>query len=416
MGDPNRRAPASVPEPKKKLIKPKPLPKAPKHEPTLLGLPAGLRHRILRQLLPDQPVIRPRTKDLKVSMDLPHTGSNHMVDPMWGPSGFRRSDGQPCHLAFLRANKKLHAEGHHLLYNRTFEVVISPRGTNFLEWHFVWNGRFQNLGRANYAPYHDAKEFTPFPFKDVRTLRFTYLPADLKYFLFHMREEAIAFCTFLRWGSKNTPDQHYCPSAIEIKFDRGPGELSPPSTEGGNMIGKYTYDWDLSSAKDSTGIGRQDITLLLEPFTHLMGIHKCTILLPRVLYVRDGVVAEPSLEVRALADQSRRKIIRPKGYNQRALHAMFAAAEGWWLEILPALRSNCGLEDHHHVVGHGNAIRDGNEVLGTCLCEGKIFGRVFEVLGEIKEELTYPEGSLENNARYRGSKPVDDPKSYFRLT
>ena len=85
-----------------------------------------------------------------------------------------RSDGQRCHTAVLRVNRRLYDVGFHILYSRTFEIVVSARGTDMLFRHFAFPSRGPEPCAADYHPYQH------FPFHLVRKLRVSIWPADFR--------------------------------------------------------------------------------------------------------------------------------------------------------------------------------------------------------------------------------------------
>ena len=310
-----------------------------------------------------------------------------MVDPMWGPK-LLRENGEPCHVSFMRVNRQLYEEGVKLLYaDRTFEVIMSARGTDFLLHHYAWNDRNGTHDGANYA------RLIRFPFWKIGTLRITLWPVDLRFFLFHLREEIFAFLDFLQWGKLG-------PRQLEVRLDHGPSHLvlKPHRHE-------YAKSWFLKKASDSTGTGQSDIKLLMEPFTLLRDITKVAVSLPSVIsYMARGDPVHPNQEVIDTIQSCLEEIIRPKASIDQAFEKMQAMNTSWWTEYLPGLRATCGKGNKHHVADSGNV----KHMFGrACMCEGRVLGPEFEIIGESSRKLPYPDGSLTRNLQFRKHLPKE---------
>ena len=388
-------------------------------------------------LVLDHEVIKPKLAEAKV--DLGNTPQN-MIGPMWNP-GLIRKDGGHCYLAFMRVNKQLYEDGVELVYNRTFEVVMSARGTDFMEWHYAWKDRSEAVIPRDYRPYKD------FPFSKVRTLRISVWPADLEYFLFHIQTEMVAFCKFLNWGKPwgkgqtqdiGKPRGSGKPQNIkrlEISFDRKPVIINGYEDEFDDFeyrmhyswTTRYNSPWNFPTAKISTGLGVSDIELLLQPFTHLRGVQKATISLPKYCVpgtkrddeehgAGDSTDENKGLlltckEVINIAEAARQAILGPKNKKtEEAFLEMSMLAAEWWTEHMPHLRSTCGERtgchpDHHDINIEALVY---NEGVPKCMCVGSCFGKDFAILPQRTYKLQLPNHNGYKYDRYSDRIPVQE--------
>ena len=368
----------------------------------LIALEPHLLKEILGFLLPDRDIIKPRVVDTRIL-----NGKPPMVDPMWGPT-LLREDGDPCHVSILRVCKTLHKLGVNILYDRKFQVVVSARGTDFLLHHFAWQTRGKNITENTYAPY------TNFPFNKIRALQVSIWPAHLNFFLFHIQEEIIAFCRFLDWlaDKQNQNKRQKKPlylRALEVEFARGSGWVRR-MRHGTHHYWEHMYSsgWPFSTAKDTTGAGKPDVELLLEPFIYIRdGIRDVSIIFP-TSYERgwypptakeNTLIQEPTCqEVINIAHRLRLAIQSPQHRSRQSMGIMINLTNNWWRIRMAGFRWRCQQGDHAPIDLRFFTINS-NPSMRNCFCQGSIFGPDFEIFGERKRRLGYPNGRKEQNER-----------------
>ena len=318
---------------------------SPPKRSSLIGLPREIRDMILKLLLPFSAVIQPALAFWKKSLFADtkaiedQVGLKRQRNPLQNP--------KESYPAVLAASRQLYAEGKDILYNKTFEIIISPGLISSIVMTKAWQSLLQlasgldEKGNAVAVTYEELQKFKYRNWLDGKLASYDYAfwKATLSpdYFPYHhavklritmwaintpggqsperliqVRNNPVDFCDwFLQWGRHGLGD-------VEVKFSHG---AEPTGQSLDYDFYGNGYVWEFSKPISTTDKGI-DIALLLQPFMHVRGARSAKVSFPEDQQPCAEVLTETRACCSAMTSHEER--------DAETFESMVALTRHWW--------------------------------------------------------------------------------------
>ena len=286
-----------------------------------MGLPVELRIMILKHVLPNQDIVRPRVIGTQ----------DHPPDLPWGHDwkSTLRMDTTKSNSAVLRLNRQLYEEGLPILYDRTFEVVLSSTTKHFVD--YCWPLKElspltrSEIDRKGAVGCSSLQQGQTFPFSVMRKLRITLWPTEYPTYPYSQREVITKFCEYdLQWGQ-------LVPKSLEVNFEHGP-LWSFNLSDSHNMHGD---EWIFEEGADI--LKRLEyLNEMLKPLTFTRGmIEEVSFSLPshsKCPKPCSSAMRDPSCSKwhKHLADLCQSSMLQKGPRNEKSFDQMMSVSDAWW--------------------------------------------------------------------------------------